>query len=317
MTDLTDTAAAAAAEERYAIKASYTTDPEPVRRVHRPHRREFYRQFVKTRTPAIITGLMDDWPAMSKWTPEYVLDALGRSTMPVNAQDPNDILLLGRIGQFVELSPGETLQRINSSSDGRVYYLRAYPFYQADQLWDDVKIPDVCPNWIDLRNSPFQASRKAISRTLEETLFVGGVGVTTPFHSDGVMTGAFLCQIYGRKHCVLISADQSKRMYHRPFRYTFGMSKVDFRRPELDKHPLYRDVRARECDLEPGEILYIPDSCWHGVISKEVSISHSVQILNRANLLRFLRGMAERPFASAYYKSKGGIRQVTGAVTWE
>jgi hypothetical protein len=299
------------------IKPGYTIDPEPVVRVHRPHRREFYRRFVRTRTPAIITGLMDDWPAMVKWTPEYIAEQLGPGKRPINEQDPNDVLLLGRIGQFVELPMGEALQRITAPPGGRVYYLRAFPFYKAENLWDDVRIPDVCPNWIDLRNAPFRASRKAIARTLEETLFFGGTGVTTPFHSDGVMTGAFLCQIYGRKHCVLISADQSRRMYHRPFRHAFGMSRVDFRRPDYDAFPRYRDVRARECDLEPGEILYIPDSCWHGVISKEVTISHSVQILNRSNLLRFLTGMAQRPLAALYYRPRGGLRRVVGAVTWE
>jgi len=299
------------------VATPYTTDPTPVARVHRPDRQDFYRRFVRTRTPAIITGLMEDWPAMQKWTPSYLADHLGTGDLPINQQDPEKTLLLGQIGEFVRMPFKDAVKAIESPQDDKIYYLRAFPFHKAPTLWDDVRVPDVCPNWIDLRNAPFKASRAQVSRGLEETLFVGGAGVTTPFHSDGVTTGALLAQVAGSKHCVLVSDKQGDDLYPQPFRRHFGMSKVDFRRPDFDRYPRYRGVAAQECVLEPGEILYIPHTCWHGIISQEVTISYSIQILNRANFRHFLTGMAQRPLANAYYRSQGGFKRVIGAVTWE
>jgi hypothetical protein len=297
---------------------SYTTDPGPVARVHRPGRRDFYRRFVRTRTPAIITGLMDDWPAMQTWTPSYLADHLGEGPLPINRQDPEKTLLLGQIGDFVRMPFSEAVKVIEAPDDDKAYYLRAYPFHKAPTLWDDIQIPDICPNWIDLRNSPFfTASRGQVSRALEETLFVGGAGVTTPYHTDGVTTGALLAQVAGSKHCVLVSDDQYQDLYARPLRRHFGLSKVDFRKPDLEAYPRYRNIAAQECVLQPGEILYIPHTCWHGIISQEVTISYSIQILNRANFRQFLMGLAERPLANAYYRSQGGFKRVIGALTWE
>jgi hypothetical protein len=299
------------------IAESYTVDPTPVARVHRPDRRDFYRQFVRTRTPAIITGLMDDWPAMTTWTPEYLFKHLGDTDQPINQQDPKANLILGQIGNFIRMPAADAVDAIQKPADENIYYLRAFPFHKAPDLWDDIRIPNICPNWIDLRNSPFTATPQQISRALEDTLFIGGAGVTTPFHSDGMSTGAILAQVMGRKHCVLISDDQHKAMYPRPFRRNFGMSAVDFRQPDLDKFPRYRTVTAQECVLAPGEILYIPHTCWHGIISQDVTISYSMQILNRANLRYFLTALAMRPIAGLYYRARGGFKRVIGAVTWE
>jgi cupin-like protein len=299
------------------IAESYTVDPKPVARVHRPERQDFYRRFVRTRTPAIITGLMDEWPAMRNWTPSYLFKHLGDVDLPINQQDPKANLILGKIGNFIRMPAADAVRSIEEPDDDKIYYLRAFPFYQSPGLWDDVRVPDICPNWIDLRNAPFTATRKQISRVLEETLFIGGAGVTTPYHSDGMSTGAILAQVAGRKHCVLISDDQTAGMYPRPFRRNFGMSRVDFRKPDAEKFPRYRNVKAQECVLEPGEILYIPHTCWHGIISKEVTISYSMQIINRANLRYFLTALALRPIAGAYYRAQGGFKRVIGAVTWE
>jgi hypothetical protein len=299
------------------IADSYTVDPTPVERVHRPERQDFYRRFVRTRTPAIITGLMDDWPAMQKWDASYLFKHLGDADLPINQQDPKSNLILGRIGNFIRMGAADAVRSIENPDDDNVYYLRAFPFFKSPDLWEDVRIPDICPNWIDLRNAPFTADRKQISRVLEETLFIGGAGVTTPYHSDGMTTGAILAQVKGRKHCVLISDDQHKAMYPKPFRRNFGMSAVDFRQPDLEKFPRYAGVTAQECDLGPGEVLYIPHTCWHGVISAEPTISYSMQIINRANLRHFLTAVALRPFAGLYYRARGGFKRVIGAVTWE
>ena len=298
-------------------RGTATSPNGSIPRVHKPSRSTFQRDFVLKARPAILTGVLDEWPALGKWTPQFFAETLGDMVVPGNQQNPGDEILLGQIGNFVKMPMRELMDLVVNPPDGNVYYLRAFPIYKAPVLMQDYEIPDICPNWIDLRNAPFNASREAISKTLEETLFVGGAGVVTPLHTDGVRTGAILAQLYGRKRCVLFPGSQSKYLYPRPLQKHFGMSAVDFRKPDLERFPLYRNAKPLEFVLEPGELLYIPHGCWHGVESLDPSVSYSIQILNRANFLPFVVGLAERPIAAAYYASQGGFKKVIGAVAWE
>src|SRR5436190_16325375 len=42
-----------------------------IRSVERPTRREFLDRWFRAGEPLLITGLMRDWPAFGKWTPEF------------------------------------------------------------------------------------------------------------------------------------------------------------------------------------------------------------------------------------------------------
>src|SRR5690606_3962639 len=102
-----------------------------------------------------------------------------------------------------------------------------------------------------------------ISKFLEEVIFIGGPNVVTPLHTDGLLTGAYLAQIYGRKHCLMIGPHQSDLVYPKRFRRQFGMSPIDFRKPDYERFPRYRDVKPLACVIGPGDLLYIPHGWWH------------------------------------------------------
>jgi len=53
-------------------------------RVRAPSPLEFARDFVHQNRPCIITGAMDDWPAMSKWTDDYLLSKLAGIEVSIN-----------------------------------------------------------------------------------------------------------------------------------------------------------------------------------------------------------------------------------------
>jgi hypothetical protein len=53
-------------------------------------------------------------------------------------------------------------------------------------------------------------------------------------------------------------------------------SAVDFDNPDLERFPLYRQVQFQEAILEPGDLLFIPQSWWHYLRALEPSISLSI-----------------------------------------
>ena len=50
---------------------------------------------------------------------------------------------------------------------------------------------------------------------------------------------------------------------------------VDVEDPDNDKYPLFSGARGVQCDLQEGELLYIPREWWHYVRSLSLSFSVS------------------------------------------
>ncbi|MET7394190.1 cupin-like domain-containing protein [Dactylosporangium sp. NPDC005572] len=322
---------------------------DAIDRVHNPSPEEFTRKYVYKRKPAIITGLMDSWPAMERWSLDYFRKHFGDMDIHANIQRLDDQLILGHVGKFKSMKFTDLLDLIeHSTEENRAHYLRAYPVHRMiehyPELADDYDLPDLVPNWADIRypaqwkgktrnpakmvglwlaktflnrgsNKP--AERSAVSSRVAAVMFVGSKGTVTPFHSDGMQTAAYLNQVVGRKRCYFVSPDQYECLYPRAFRRQFGMAQVDYRFPDLARRPKFRDVVVEETILYPGETLYVPSGYWHAIEAMDASISYSHQIVNEDNALGWLTCIPERYLAQVYFKSQGGLRNVTGAKDWD
>lgn len=320
-----------------------------VDRVHRPDPDWFQREYVQRCRPAVITGVVSEWPAMEKWTLEFFRTKLGALETEVNVQRAADTILLGQIGRFEKMTVAQLVDKLAGPPTEKIYYWRAYLMAkllkQWPELYDDFTLPSVCPNHLDLRTkavsrirtyNPFKKALLAVGaayinngvrkhrdqpwRIVEQmgaVMFVGGPGTVTPLHADGMLTGAYLAQIMGRKHCLFISPDQDATVYPRPFRNQFGMSQVDYRKPDYKRFPRYREARPIECILHPGELLYTPHGWWHAVVALDTSISYSHQIVNDENLWQWIACVPQRLAAAVYYKLRGGgLDDVVGAPEW-
>ena len=65
-----------------------------VPRVERPSRQEFEERFHFPQRPVIISGAMEGWPALERWTNDYLTEksapapSTPRSTRPTRVSDP-------------------------------------------------------------------------------------------------------------------------------------------------------------------------------------------------------------------------------------
>lgn len=231
-----------------------------IERRDRLTRAEFLAQYYATNTPVILTGMMNDWPAMSLWCPDYLKAKYGESWVQVQTNrnsDPNYEINTDRHKQTVQLkdyadwvvSGGETNDFYMVANNGNLER------EDLKSLLDDI---EMLPEFLD--------ASKASQRVF---FWFGPAGTITPLHHDPM--NLMMAHVWGRKRWRLVSPEETPLLYN-----NVGVfSEVDLENPNLEKYPLFKNVRVIETVLEPGEIIFVPVGWWHQVKGLDPSIALS------------------------------------------
>jgi hypothetical protein len=232
-----------------------------IERKHKLSREEFLREYYTTNRPVIITGMMEDWPALRKWNLDYFAERFGDREVEVQMNrnsgdqaaqyETNSERFIGRIkfGEFVQkvrtagLTNDFYLTANNNSSNRRI----------LPELWDDiVQIPEYLQS--DQPGGFF---------------WMGPAGTVTPFHHD--LTNNFMAQVIGRKLLrIAPSWDMPlMRNYHHVF------CGVDGRITPAAPSPPLEEPQILEFVLNPGEILFLPIGCLHYVQGLDITVTVS------------------------------------------
>ncbi len=220
---------------------------------------EFLENYYITGTPVIITDLMQDWPAMNSWTPEQLESRFGNLQIQVQTNrnaDPNYEINSERHKQLLPMS--EYVDLVVNGGETNDYYMVANNSDVNNQVlqsvYEDIGIPPYLdPNLLEGRSF----------------FWFGPKGTITPYHHDPA--NLMMAQVYGRKRWKLVSPFQTHLMYN-----NIGVfSEVDAEHPDYTKYPLYQKVNVIECDVQPGEIIFMPVGWWHHVRSLDICISMS------------------------------------------
>lgn len=211
--------------------------------------------------PAILTGEIRHWPALGKWTPDYLKEMIGPA--PVEFQ--------GNRTQNERYERDKDAHRSTMPFDRFIDMISA----PAPGYGNDAYITAYNSGVNHHALSPLYGDLGRIDHLLDGSaafshgmLWIGPAGTFTPLHHD--LTNNLLLQITGRKRLLLVPPEETPRLYND--QHVF--SRVpDLESAELDRFPRLRGLRMHQVELGPGDALFIPVGWWHQVRALDFSIS--------------------------------------------
>jgi hypothetical protein len=221
---------------------------------------EFLREYYSRNRPVVLDDVSAAWPALTKWTPEYLAEVLGDTEVQImTGREGDDRWELNGENHKHNVPFRQFVETVLGSGPSNDAYLTANNKLLASEaaapLWDDFDF-----------DSPLLEADRSGQKVF---LWFGPAGTVTSLHHD--LMNVLFNQIYGKKEFLLIPSLETHRMYNTVGVYT----DIDPLAPDLERFPLYAQVEPIKVILGPGESLFIPVGWWHHVLSAEVSISLS------------------------------------------
>ena len=238
-----------------------------VGRIDAPTHEAFYRRYVATNTPVIVRGLLDRSPALTRWTPAFLKEALGDVVVRPEVSDVGQFSTYA-VDRREEMPFSRFVEAVTSGPQPNRLYLtnRSLAGEAKSQVMRlmtaDVELPPYF-------RSPHWYMRSQYRDHNDISLFVGGGGNVTTLHYDSCMD-VMLILVRGRKRVTLFAPSNRRYLYpSSPWQWSwvFNSSPVNVLQPDLERHPRFRHARPIVCMLEEGEVLYLPACWWHHIES--------------------------------------------------
>jgi hypothetical protein len=232
---------------------------------------DFHHRYYALNRPVILTDVVRDWPARSKWTVDYLREKFG--TYPVDYQRGRSAT--NHRDAFVDhtvTAPfGRFLDEVEDVPEGMSPpYLIAH-----DRLLDR---PEFRPLLDDI-----QLDERYLSQATgagEIFFWIGPAGARTPLHRD--LGNVFMAQVLGRKRVKMVPSRQLHLVYNEHGYH----SDADFSKLSYEDYPLLEQALISETLLEPGEFLFIPVGWWHHVEALDLTITVTGNNFQLPNKLR-------------------------------
>jgi hypothetical protein len=284
--------------------------PQPLQEASLPLTGEFYDQFVRAQQPVVVRGAAAEWPALKKWTWDYLAEIAGdaqvtveRSADPSFSTEPRQYLLQRRYSTeplrnvLREIIQGGTHAPPN-------IYLRYTPLMDL--------VPNLRQDVIDPSSEigfPRRMPRALRARFIEGPAgWIGPARTRTHIHFDPHENTNV--QILGRKVWRFWSPRDFRALYFGDTRSPrIYFSPVDPDGP-LDAFPRFRDAPCWEVTVGPSDFVYIPPGWPHMVLSLEPSVNVSFIWVSRWGARWSLRTIA----AGAWHSLRLGYRRPSVAV---
>ena len=210
----------------------------------------FWRRYVRPQKPVIVTDLVRDQPLAALSTAAAARRAVGEMSFLVSWNYVASLRY--RIDQ----------SKIEPESCSLGDYL--------DYVDLNPDTPKMC---IEQRVTPELESLYAVPalcRKLDRTLmFIGNAGNFAPLHFDGDNRQVLMTQMFGRKRVVLVPPWSAPKLLPHE---NFSSICLQNLRPE-DQRDFLRYVGGYDCEVRPGESLFMPMLWWHYVEYRETSLS--------------------------------------------
>ena len=214
----------------------------------------FFEDYYAANRPVVLTGLVDHWPALARWSLDYLAERVGNAVVELQAQRTSaKDYELAKDRHKRMLPMGAVIDAIRGAEATNDFYVTAYN--------DTTNKQTLAPLWEDVGD--ISILRRTSDR--DGFFWLGPKGTLTPFHHD--LTNNLLVQIMGRKRVHMVPSWEVGQM--RNAIHCFSDRALGDWANGNDLPPLLEYV------IGPGDALFLPIGWWHHVEALDASISMS------------------------------------------
>ncbi len=217
---------------------------QEVERVETITKEDFIKNYFKPQKPVVIEKFIEDWPAYSKWSLDYMKEIAGDKTVPLYDDRP------------VDYKEGFNEPHAKMKMSEYVDLLKKEPTKYRIFLWNVLKeVPQL------QKDFTFPDFGLKLMKGLP-MLFFGGGDSFTFMHYDIDLANIFHFHFEGKKQCILFDQKQNKYLYKIP-NSLITREDIDFANPDFKKWPALKKAKGYFANLEHGNVLYMPEGYWH------------------------------------------------------
>ena len=207
-------------------------------------KKDFINNYFKPQKPVVIERFIEDWPAYTKWSLEYMKEVAGDKTVPLYDDRP------------VDYKDGFNQPHATMKMSEYVDLLKKEPTKFRIFLWNILKEVPVLQ-----KDFSFPDFGLRLMKGLP-MLFFGGKDSYTFMHYDIDFANIFHFHFEGKKQCILFDQQQNKYLYKIP-NSLITREDIHFSNPDIKKWPALKNAKGYITHLEHGNTLYMPEGYWH------------------------------------------------------
>jgi hypothetical protein len=217
---------------------------------------EFLQLYYAQSRPVVIQDAMRDWPALERWTPDYLVQKVGAAPIEYQGdRDANADFEVEKDRHRKVMPFARFIARITPAAFGNDVYItadNAAANRQALAPLDD----DVGP-----LGEYLEPGAGAMS--------LGPAGTFEPLQFR--LANILMAQVAGAKLVLVAPPSESQRLYND--RGTFSAVHDITDEAQLNLYPMARAAKTFEVELEAGELLFLPVGWWHQVTALDFSVT--------------------------------------------
>jgi Cupin-like domain len=220
--------------------------------------------------PLVIAGGVASWPAVSRWSADYLAERLGPIELSFKISSTNahpDFRVRGLARMFArERAPfSEFLRRISTgptAERARYLFTGDEQFLLRRRAGQTSIDPVLAPLLQDIETPALFPE----ARLHSVWAWFSGQGVRTWLHYDNNACHNLNAQITGRKRCVLFAPEELGKLHPFPLggdNPAHNCSRIDVEDPAADVEQDLAAATPWHAELGPGDLLFIPAWWFH------------------------------------------------------
>ncbi len=237
-------------------------DPQPIREWRDVDRARFDDEIAPLGEPAVLRGVVADWPAVQA---HDIAEYLGRFDLSAGCD-----ALIAAPGSGGRLFYNDDLTGLNFQTRRPTLATVVERLVRGREEADS---PAIAAQGLAIRDvlPGFAAENRMdlLDEAAAPRMWLGN-RVIVAAHYD--MARNIACVVAGRRRFTLFPPEQVGNLHIGPYEFTPAgapVSLVDFDAPDLDRFPNFPQAMAavQSAELAPGDAIYIPYMWWHHVRS--------------------------------------------------